>query len=111
MEYHVEERTTVFALERYIDAHPSQLLTLTFAEGDCYVCRIFTAYDFDNDLDSDDPAYDEFHEIAFLIVQTVVDGPNKEDGYGTVLLNYRHFPELIVAEDGTEVYRREGYVG
>ena len=111
MEYHVEERTTVFALERYIDAHPKQLLVLTFAEGDCYVCRILTAYDFDNDLDPDDPAYDEFFEIAFTIVQTVKDGPNKEEGYGTVLVNYRHFPVLVTAEDGTEVYRREGYVG
>ena len=109
MEFHVEERTTIAPLENYIDSHPKQSFTLSFAEGDVYVCDLFTAYESDNGLALDDPDYDEFYEIAFLIVETIVDGPNKEDGYGTVLLNYRHFPALIVAEDGTEIYRREGY--
>ena len=111
MEFHIEERTTIAPLENYIDLHPKQSLTLTFDEGDVYVCEIFTAYESDNGLALDDPDYDEFYEIAFLIRETLADGPNKEDGYGTVLLNYKHFPARIVAEDGTEVYRREGYVG
>lgn len=111
MEFHIEERTTVAPLENYAYAHLGQNLTLTFAEGDCYVCRVFTAYESDNSLDLDDPAYDEFYEIAFRIVETLVDGPNKEEGYGTVLVNYRHFPVLVTAEDGVEVYRSEDYAG
>ena len=111
MEYHVEERATIDPLDKYINSHENNRLTLTFAEGDTYVCDLLTAYEADNGLALDDPAYDEFYEIAFLIRETLADGPNKEEGYGTVLVNYKHFPARIVAEDGTEVYRREGYVG
>ena len=111
MEYHVEERATIDPLDKYINSHESNRLTLTFDEGDTYVCDLLTAYEADNGLALDDPAYDEFYEIAFLIRETLADGPNKEEGYGTVLLNYKHFPARIVAEDGTEVYRREDWVG
>ncbi len=105
MLFHEEEKTTTAVLEAYADSHPGALVRLEFAEGDVYKCRLDTAYESDNDLDVNDPDYDEYYELVYRVEEVVAPGPNCERAEYGICLNYRHFPVRVVAEDGTVIYR------
>ncbi len=46
--FHDEERSQVWALERYARNRPAARFLVAFADGESYVCTFDTAYDSDN---------------------------------------------------------------
>lgn len=111
--------TTMFILDSYREAHPSEKLCFTFEAGDSYLCSFETAYDSDNEEEVDQlgVAEEEFNEDVYVIERVISlgssgksdaspEGPQKKKG-SYLCINYRHFPERITTEDGEVVYERE----
>lgn len=110
--FHDEERSQVWALERYARHRPAARFLIAFADAESYVCTFDTAYDSDNsgelDIEMDHPAYDEFHQVTLRVIQTINKGLRPYNEW--LNLDYRDFPVLIKDLDSGTVIYREGSV-
>ncbi len=62
--FHPEEDFHVWVFYGQESSHPGTRYLIEFADSECYVCHVGTAYDSENggelDIQVDDPLYDEF---------------------------------------------------
>lgn len=115
MVFHEEEKRTIWKL---MDDKGEAFspITMTFAEGDKYICRFVTDSEADNGLEPDSPNYDEYWEMIYVVTKVIKVGPNSAEGVidnkGTVerdiVINYKHFPVFVTTEDGEVLYDARG---
>lgn len=104
------EKEVVWPLEEYCSEHADDAFNFKYPDGEEYVVRFWTAYDTE-DEEYGDPGYQEYHEIAYKVIKTVVDGHRLRDAKGPmgqfpiILVNYKDIPSLVKAGDGTVVYQ------
>lgn len=105
--FHPEEEFQSQVLYDHHGEHPSARYLIEFPNGESYVCRYATSYESENsgelDIETDDPRYDEFYQIAMDIIETIQTGVRRYQNGLT--LDYRDWPALIKDVDrGTVVY-------
>ena len=105
--FHPEEATQVGVLLGYEHDFPGTRYLIEFADGCSFICKFDASYESENsgdlNIEMDDPRYDEFHQIAMQVIETVCGGSRgRIDG---LTLDYRDFPTQITDTDtGTVVY-------
>lgn len=94
---HEEEVGTVGVLLEHCLDNPRSALEVHFSTGEVYECTFSSAYDSDNsadlEIEPDNPAYDEFHQVSLEIKTVIHDGIHHLGRYMTI--DYRDFPVLI----------------
>lgn len=113
--YHPElEEPTVGLVMDYNTRNPEARWKIEFPEGDVYICDYLTSYQSDNsgDLDAEcvdnDPRYDEFYEVGFVVTEVVEEGPRLPGPREYFGINYCDFPTRITdADTGHVIYQGE----
>ena len=82
------ENGTFETLFCYFDEHENDLYTLVFAAGNKIIARFDTSYESDNELELDDPDYEEFDSIVMR---------NEETGK-LFEFNYHNMPIEVYSE-------------
>lgn len=105
--FHPEEEGQIGTVLGYEHERPGTRYFVEFPDGESYVVIYFTSYESENsgdlDIEMDDPRYDEFHQVAMDIVQTIENGSRRCQN--ALTLDYRDFPSLIKDVDaGVVVY-------
>ena len=92
-------------IERFSLANESTPLTVTFNEGDSYVCYCDTGEWEDNgewnprEDTRNLPGYEEWYEIGLLVKKVIVSGPNKDPRFSYIDISRKHMPCRVTAGD------------
>lgn len=107
--FHSQEQYQVGVVEAHGLAHPASRLLVQFADGESYVCVFDASWESENgcelEIEMDDPRYDEFYQVGFVIVEIIQDGERRYQQ--TLTIDYRDFPTKITDLDAdTVIYPR-----
>ena len=92
-------------IENYCLSHRGTPLTVSFAEGDSYLCL------YDNGEWEDNgewnpgedtrslPGFEEWYVLDFYVREVLVPGPNKDPRYKYLIISRRHMPCSVKAGD------------
>ena len=93
-------------LERHALDHRGADYEITFPEGDAYLCRWDNGEYVDNGEDLESPAYEEWYELDYKVLEVMKEGPNKDPRFEYVNVSCKRLPSLVTC-DGEIVYRAE----
>lgn len=108
--YHPEiEEQTIGLVMNYHHNHQDASFRLEFDDGETYVCDYLTDYASENsgelEIEEDDPQFDEFYEVGFLVTNVVQGGPRQPGPRQYLAISYRDFPNRITdADTGHVIY-------
>jgi len=110
MIFHEEKKETICKLDDE-NGKPYTPAIVAFPEGDSYLCEFETDYESSNEYDDDDPRFDEFWEMIYLVKRVIKEGSNltyevNPDGekVPVLVITYKHFPSKVTTQDGKILY-------
>ncbi|MFD2046632.1 hypothetical protein ACFSTA_20445 [Ornithinibacillus salinisoli] len=77
----------------------STRLILKWNSGLTIMCEFDTQHYTDNNLDEDDPGYEEFQGVLFLVEEIIQDGNEEIVNFGVgnlIELSYKNEPDIIM---------------
>ena len=85
--------------------HEDDVLTVTFLEGDSYLCYFENGEWEDNgewnpgEDTRNLPGYEEWYEVALRVKAIVTPGPNKDPRFEYIVISRKHMPVRVTAGD------------
>lgn len=95
----------IIRIENYSLEHETNALTVSFREGDSYLCYCDDGYWEDNgewnpgEDTRNLPGYEEWYELSFHVERTLIPGPNKDPRYEWIEISRKHMPVRVTAGD------------
>ena len=98
------------SLYSYWDEHEDELLVVTYAEGDSYLCSLEAEFESDNgdEHEMGDPGYDEFHDLRHTFATIAVASSVDIKTVSVLLGNADPAMTLRVYADSLEDGKRAG---
>lgn len=99
----------IIRILNYSLEHEDVSLTVTFREGDSYLCYCDNGEWEDNgewnpgEDTRNLPGYEEWYKLSFHVEQILTPGPNKDPRYEWIFASRRHMPVRVTA-GGTVLY-------
>ena len=94
-----KEREIIRVFMTNLDMYIKEEMKLVWKDGSMVVARFDTCFDDDNDLEMDDPKYEEYVSFVFEVISVMGNPPVyiTEDEYFCV--SYHNFPDEIIADN------------
>lgn len=99
MYFSEEDRKAMQPLVHLIHSYPESHFRITMKDGAQLLCSYDTMYETENEMDDEDPAYEEFHACLFKIEQVLFCKPEcqrKYTGKSYLEVTYHNFPSEII---------------
>lgn len=102
----IEERDAgIIWIEKYSLKHEDDMLSVTFREGDSYLCYCDNGEWEDNgewnpgEDTRNLPGFEEWYELDLHVEEVLVPGPNKDPRFEYIIISRKHMPIRVAAGD------------
>ena len=99
MYFSEKDREAMQPLFRLIHSHPASSFQITMKDDTQILCTYDTMYETENELEDDDPNYEEFCACLFKIEKILYCRPECKEKYAGKLyleVTYHNFPSKII---------------